>query len=118
MFKLTKILMLLWLLYCISLTVMNIGGRLTSGVVDESGAAATTRDMTGEETVDRNPDLSQQEGEDVASPVQDPAVAGGDRVLGPRLIEFLLIWMAGMIPLLIMFVVLKPSATTVMVQKP
>jgi hypothetical protein len=117
MFKFTKILMSLWLLWCMSIAVFSAGGRITTGLDGGAGADATYSEMSVEETMARNPDLSQQEAEELLSRGQDAAVVGESTFFDFGFLDALLIWFAGMIPLLIMFVVFKPSGTTLMVQQ-
>jgi hypothetical protein len=110
MLKVTKILMVLWLFICGS-----IGG--CSVLLGGAGAAGAVEGNTVEEVMERNPELTREEAETMVAAGDAGAVIGGGMVAGFGVVGALVLWGVGMIPLLIAYLVFKPSGTNIQVQQ-
>lgn len=110
MFKVTKILMLLWLLLCGGIGIVSIaaGGAATSSVMSENSV---------EQLMEDNPELTREDAETMAAAGDAGAVIGGGLIASMGAVGAGMLWIFGMIPLLIMYLVFKPSGTNVQVQQ-
>ncbi len=110
MFKVTKILMLLWLLFCGAIGMLSIVG---GGAASASAMESNTVEMMMEE----QPELTREEAETMVAAGDAGAVLGGSVAAGVGVVGAGVLWFVGMIPLLVMYLVFKPSGTTVQVQQ-
>ena len=106
MFTLVKILILLWLLFCVCLGLGAIA--ITNLPADQA------RDLvTLEKIMEQNPHLTREEAEQAVAAVD--ATLGCCAAIGSGWV--FVIWAVGMIPLVIFYMVAKPRRATVEVEQ-
>jgi hypothetical protein len=110
-FKAVKVLIILWTVLCGGFACVSlVGGAAAIGEADDI--------VTAEQLMQENTELTQEQADAQVAAVQAGATVGGAGLMGMGVFMSGVVWFIGMIPLLILFLVLKPSEKqTIMIQQ-